>query len=100
MDADASMRGGVATTHRTASSRQVQQSARTPHPATAVTVGYVALEIAARANTRTSSVRLSRRSVLATLQCVAASSVDERNRVDAPLDAHGQYSKHRPLRLW
>src|SRR6516165_8554354 len=68
-------RGGALSIDRTSTSRHVQQSARTtPRTATAGTVGYTGFEIAARANTRTSSVRLTTAAlVAATLRYVAVS---------------------------
>src|SRR5580765_6564577 len=60
-------RGGVLSTDRTLSSRHEQQSARTaPSTTIAGTVAYSGFEIAARANTRTSSVRFTTAAPVAT----------------------------------
>src|SRR5688500_1383029 len=60
-------RGGVLSIASAASSRHEQQSASTtPCTSTAGTVGYSELETAARANSRTSSTRLTTAARLAT----------------------------------
>src|SRR5689334_172427 len=68
-------RGGVLSIVRTSTSRHEQQSASTtPRTTTAAVVGYSGLEIAALANTRTSSVRLTTAiRVAVTLRYVAVS---------------------------
>src|SRR5262245_51038416 len=68
-------RGGVLSIDRTSTSRHVQQSARTtPRTDAAGSVGYSGFEIAARANTRTSSVRFTTAArVDVTLRYVAVS---------------------------
>src|SRR5438876_10348863 len=79
-------RGGVWSIDRTSTSRQEQQSeSTTPRTTLAATVGCAGFEIAARANTRTSSVRFTTAApTAATLRYVAVSRNGLRTMASSP----------------